>query len=333
MRIIEEYINSPMFSSLIFDEYFGGMKIAVADIETTGLSPKSSAVILGGVIFADGAGRKAVQFFGDTVDDEKELLLRYTDLLKRADVIVTYNGQRFDIPFIMTRMKRHGLDTSGFERLYSLDMYKVLKKHSHLPEILPNMRQKTVEVFLGDSDSRTDEIDGAQSVELYYEYIKSSGARREELLDKILLHNRDDIVRLSDMMRILKTLDMHEIIYSMGMPLSVGDMNIHINKMKIVRNKLSAEGQVMGETAGYTHFSDGCRLEVSQKGGILKLEIDCETIDGYTVADLRFLGADDPHLQKLGGYESGYLILKDGKEPRCHEINILVKTLLQNFLS
>lgn len=333
MRIIEEYISGPMFSSPIFDEYFGGMNIVVADIETTGLSPKSAAVILGGAVFAENGARKAIQFFGDTIDDEKELLERYTALLERADVIVTYNGQRFDIPFLLNRMKRHGLDTFGMERLYSLDIYRVLRYHSHLPEILPNMKQKTVEIFLGDSDSRTDEIDGAQSVELYYEYVNSSGAKRGQLLDSILLHNRDDIVRLSDMMRILRTLDIHEIMYSSGFPLAAGESIIHTEKIKMLKGRMSVQGQVMGDTADYTCFSDGFVLSVSGKDGKLKLDIECENVDDYTVSDLRILGMDDEGLQKLGGYESGYLILREGKEARCHEINMLVKTLLQKCLS
>lgn len=332
MRIIEEYIKGPFYSSPIFDEYFGGLDIVVADIETTGLSPKSSAVILGGAVYSDGGDRKAVQFFGDTLDDEAELLQRYVQLLSRADVIVTYNGQRFDIPFLMQRMKKHKLDTSPLERLYSVDMYRVLKYHSHIPEILPNMKQKTVEIFLGDSESRTDEIDGAQSVELYKEYMRSTGTRKGEILDYILLHNRDDIVRLSDMMRIIKTLDLHEIMYSSGFPMTIGETDIHIEKIKIAKGKLTAEGSVKGESVGYTCFGDNSTLEIDERDGTLKFEVMCDEINEHTVADLRLLNADVQSLQELGGYESGYLIIKSGKDVRYHEVNLLIRTVLYNML-
>lgn len=332
MRIIEEYIGGSFYSSPIFDEYFGGLDIVVADIETTGLSPKSSAVVLGGAVFEEDSGRKAVQFFGDTIDDEAELLQRYVKLLSRADVIVTYNGQRFDIPFLMHRMKKHGIDTAPLEKLYSVDMYRILKYHSHLPEILPNMKQKTIEVFLGDSESRTDEIDGAQSVKLYREYVRSTGARRGEILDYILLHNRDDIVRLSDMMRIIKTLDLHEIMYSSGFPMTIAENDIHIEKIKIANGKLTAEGSVKGRTSGYTCFNDNVTLEIGRNDGSLKLEIFCDEVSGHTVADLRLIGADVQPLCSLGGYESGYLILKSGKGVRHHEVNLLVRTVLYNML-
>lgn len=332
MRIIEEYIGGSFYSSPIFDEYFGGLDIVVADIETTGLSPKNSVVILGGAVFRDGNGRKAVQFFGDTPDDEEELLQRYVQLLSRADVIVTYNGQRFDIPFLLHRMKKHGIDTLQLEKLYSVDMYRILKYHSHLPEILPDMKQKTIEVFLGDSESRTDEIDGAQSVKLYWEYVHSTGARRGEILDYILLHNRDDIVRLSDMMRIIKTLDLHEIMYSSGFPMTVGESDIYIEKIKIAKGKLTAEGSVKGRTSGYTCFNDNVTLEIGRNDGALKLEILCDEISDHIVADLRLIGADVQPLCSLGGYESGYLILKNGKDVKHHEANLLVKTVLYNML-
>ena len=75
-----------------------------------------------------------------------------------------------------------------------------------------------MEVYLGDAADRKDKIDGAKSVELYYEYGRSSGGERESLRNVILLHNRDDIVRLADMMRILRTLNLHEILYAEGFP-------------------------------------------------------------------------------------------------------------------
>lgn len=333
MKIIEENIEGGFFTSPIFEEYFGGMNIVAADIETTGLSPKSSAVILGGAVISEKHDRKAVQFFCDTTDNEAELLQRYVSMLTENDIIVTYNGNRFDIPFLIHRMHHYNLDTTGLERLYSVDMYRILKYHSHLPEILPNMKQKTVEAFLGDAESRTDEIDGAKSVELYFEYMRSSGSQRSQLLNKILLHNRDDIVRLSDMMRIIRTLDLHEIMYSSGFPMYIGELYIHIEKIKISHCRVTAEGSVMGDVCEYTEFSESFSLKVSEKHRKLKLEIQCEDVHDFTVADLRNLDIDIQPLKELGGYESGYLILKDGSSIRYHEVNQLVRMMLCKMLS
>ena len=100
VHVIEEKLRGPLFDSPIFSEYFSGMRLTVADIETTGLSPVRSAVILGGAVVGDRGDRKAVQYFADTVRDERELLTRYAELLSETDVAVTFNGQKFDLPFL-----------------------------------------------------------------------------------------------------------------------------------------------------------------------------------------------------------------------------------------
>lgn len=332
MRIIEENIDGSMFDSVIFSEYFGGMRIAVADIETTGLSPANSGIILGGVVFPDGDNRRAVQYFGDTISDEAELLERYVGALSSADVIVTYNGDRFDLPFIRRRMESLRMDTGRLDGLFSVDMYRILKKYSHLPKLLPNMKQKTVESFLGDSSERTDEIDGAKSVELYYEYIKSEGERKEQILSDILLHNRDDIVRLSDMIRIVKILDLHEIMYSIGFPVAFSEVNIHIKNIKIYHNIIKVNAIVAGDTGDHAGFGNGYKIRISAAERSVELEIECQDIRGVTVVDLVSMEMDTPELQELGGYESGYLIIKEGKAVRHREANRIIKAVIQKAL-
>lgn len=329
MRIIEENVDGEMFDSVIFSEYFGGMIIAVADIETTGLSPANSGIILGGVVLPDGDNRRAVQYFGDTISDEAELLENYIGALSAADVVVTYNGDRFDLPFIRRRMESLGMDTYVLDGLFSIDMYRILKKYSHLPKLLPNMKQKTVELFLGDSIERTDEIDGAKSVELYYEYIKSEGGRKEEILEDILLHNRDDIVRLSDMMRIVKILDLHEIMYSIGFPVAFSEMNIHVKDIKIYHNIIKVNGIVAGDAADYAGFGNGYKIKVSAADRSVDMEIECRNIKGVIVVDLVSMNMDMSELRELGGYESGYLIIKEGKAVRHREANRIIKAVMQ----
>jgi len=306
--------------------------VVVADIETTGLSPKTSAVILGGALVSDGHKRLAVQFFADNVDDEPELLRRYVSFLCSNDVIVTYNGASFDIAFLVKRMKHHGMDAEAIESLYSLDMYRILKKHSHLPEILPDMRQKTVELYLGDADSRTDEISGAQSVELYWEYTVSRGQRRAELMDLILLHNRDDIVRLSDMLRIFKILDMHCIMFDSGFQIIHNNLRIRMEKHKMKKNHIELEGRVSGLDSDFKQFGQGYVLEAQAKSGKLKLEVEYENVEGFAVVDLSQLGLEDEEIRSLGGYESGYLILKDINDIRYREINTFAKKLITSLL-
>ena len=52
------------------------------------------------------------------------------------------------------------------------------------------------------------------------------------------------------------------------------------------------------------------------------------------MADVREAGADVPELEELGGFESGYLILRDsGGNVQYHEANRLVRTMLKKLAS
>ena len=70
---------------------------------------------------------------GDTLEvDNREAMLREAwRLLDAADVVVHYNGDRFDIPWLYGEFAKEGLTPpSPFK---SLDLYKVAKKNFRLP--------------------------------------------------------------------------------------------------------------------------------------------------------------------------------------------------------
>ncbi|MGI6205741.1 MAG: ribonuclease H-like domain-containing protein [Anaerovoracaceae bacterium] len=331
MRITEEKIRDTLYDSSIFKEYFGDGGTACADIETTGLSPKKCAVILGGVTVPSGEGtRLALQYFADKPSEEPELLDRYCGMLSQYDTVVTYNGDSFDLPFLKKRMKAAGIRTDVLDHIYSLDMYKVLRRYSGLPELLPDMKQKTVENFMGGGDLRRDEISGGDSVRQYFEYVRSSGARRGQLLDNILLHNRDDIVQLTGITSILHKLDLHEIMYKEGFPVKAGVAKFAVKKIKLGKDGLTAEGRVSGKLPPFSYYRDNVQSEASENKFFLKFET--EEVGGYEVTDVRKAGTDVPGLQELGGYESGYLILSDPDgSVQYHEANRLVSTMLKKL--
>ncbi len=373
---IEEKINGGMYDSVIFSEYFGGMKIVAADIETTGFSYKKSSVILTGFVYqdmprrnakstgragdagseesarhaeavesvpdagraGDGESRRCIlQFFADSPDDERELLENTIDFLADFDVIITFNGRAFDIPFLKKRAEFYGIDTLPLDRMYSFDMMRVLKYHSHLPEILPNMKQKTVEMYLGDSDLRKDTIDGEASVKLYFSYVDtpaSMSKKRENIRDFILLHNRDDIVRLSEMMRILRMLDLHEIMNSEGFAIKLDEnQTAVIRKIKIKSASLSIEGDIFGGSPDAAHYlTDYYDLTKVRDSSEFTANVSCERIEKALVADLCALDVDEDPLRLTCEYESGYLILSNEDVTNYREINMLVSALVRKLL-
>lgn len=83
---------------------------AFLDIETTGLSPSSSIVTLVGIHDRDGFHPFV---HGQNLEDLREAVERY-------DLIVTYNGASFDLPFIEHHMGRMFAHTPHIDIMYPL---------------------------------------------------------------------------------------------------------------------------------------------------------------------------------------------------------------------
>ena len=90
---------------------------AFLDIETTGLSPDSSRLTMVGILDTVG--------FHAFVRDEN--LDELPDALESYDLVVTYNGASFDLPYL-----RHSLGTRKYDRLFErkahLDLRSCLRR-------------------------------------------------------------------------------------------------------------------------------------------------------------------------------------------------------------
>ena len=72
---------------------------AYLDIETTGLSPGYSKITVVGIHLCNGDDTKFIQLVGKDITPNSVL-----EALQEVDVIYTYNGSRFDLPFIFHRL-------------------------------------------------------------------------------------------------------------------------------------------------------------------------------------------------------------------------------------
>lgn len=145
--------------------------VAYVDIETTGLSASSSCITVVGIY--DGKDAKTY-VKGIDLDDIVEELQKY-------ELLVSFNGARFDLPFI-----QHEFPEIDFNQLHVDLMYP-------LRRIGLSGGLKAIEKKLG--IQRTDDtvdITGFDAVRLWHEYERGS----EEALDLLLEYNREDIVNL-----------------------------------------------------------------------------------------------------------------------------------------
>lgn len=173
------------------------------DIETTGFSGDTSQLYLIGCTYHDGFGWRLIQWFADTRESEKELLTAFFTFMERFKVLVHFNGDGFDIPYLLKCCRRLGLPYT-FDRMESLDIYKKIKPYRKLLG-LENMKQKSIEQFLG--VDREDKYNGGQLIEVYREYLSS---QTSFLYDLLILHNEDDLKGMPSILPILNYADMME---------------------------------------------------------------------------------------------------------------------------
>ncbi len=149
---------------------------AYLDIETTGLSRHNADLTVIGIVLEKLRKTKVVQLFENDLCEQRLLIV-----LDGIDEIYTYNGSRFDLPFIQAKL---GVDL------------KACFKHTDLMyDCWRNSLKgglKAVERQL-DIVRHLKEVDGHVAVKLWYDYINNSN---KHALITLLEYNREDILNL-----------------------------------------------------------------------------------------------------------------------------------------
>jgi hypothetical protein len=294
---------------------------------------------MGALLTVVDGGVRVRQFFADDEGQEEELLARYMEILSEVDVLVSYNGNGFDFPYLKHRLKRYHFDAS-FSGVLSLDMYVVLNKFSNFREIIPNLKQKTVEEYLGLRDSRDDMIDGGQSVELYFRYLMN---KSDELRDTMLLHNRDDVLQLARILWVFDNLDIHRISANIGFPVVVEDRKVLVTGIKIKTRRLDIIGKYKGITGRYNIFRDDSTVSLEPKSernllepesdyGAINISVPLRYEDKVTYILKEDLEGEALFFFGESWEEFEYMILKNDGVPDYKVINEFIKALLKDIL-
>ncbi len=154
---------------------------AYLDIETTGLSPNGSDLTVIGVLVDRGGVDEQYQLYNESLNGPE--LQRILDGVK---VIYTYNGKRFDLPFIHAKLN---VDVSGMCRHEDL-MFDCQRRNLY-------GGLKKVERML-DIGREVEGVDGLEAVRLWYRYVESAD---EEALSTLLEYNMEDVVNLKILRR------------------------------------------------------------------------------------------------------------------------------------
>lgn len=173
------------------------------DIETTGFSPASSSLYLIGMLSFEDGHWNLTQLFAEALSDEQKLLEAFFHVLTKKKLLIHFNGDMFDIPYITKCAAQYGISAP----FYSIDSFDIYKKIKPLKSLLglPSLKQKSVEQFL--CLTRRDPFDGGQLIPVYQEYLRT---RDERGYYALLLHNEEDVLQMPKLLSILSYYDILE---------------------------------------------------------------------------------------------------------------------------
>ncbi|HTZ61749.1 MAG TPA: ribonuclease H-like domain-containing protein [Thermoplasmata archaeon] len=155
-------------------------RTAFLDIETTGLSPYAGIVT---VVTVHGGGATRTFVAGDNLEELPAYVGRFP-------ILVTFNGSRFDVPFLEACFP-------GFvPPPVHIDLRFLLYRLGHAGGL------KRIEERLGIGDrTGVEGVSGLDAVRLWQEYRRGSAAA----LDRLVRYNRADTVNLEPLLELAET--------------------------------------------------------------------------------------------------------------------------------
>lgn len=174
-----------------FSENFSLLDLLFFDIETTGLSPKTSHVYLIGLIQynPDASCFEMTQYLAESEEPSEEIqvLESFCRVALTKNCLVHFNGSSFDLPFLKHRCKALHL-TESLSQLSSLDLYRELLSMPAFFRQMPDHKQKSFELLIG--YPREDQLSGKEMITAFQEYAKTKDS---STLNLLFLHNEDDL--------------------------------------------------------------------------------------------------------------------------------------------
>lgn len=285
IKLDNETLNT--LGSKQFKRFFESDKISVFDIETTGLYPKHDKIILIGFVhlFPSTDNAELVQFFAESHEEEKDILFEATREITDSDMLITYNGRSFDVPFLSARCEKYEIPSRN---IFNLDLYQLVRNYSTLKNVMGSLSQKSMEVFMQIDHHRADEISGGESVNLYNEYTAndSTSFRSEALLNKILLHNKDDVLQLTRLISLLKYLDLDVAAQKIGFTTK----DLLIEEYSVSSTLFKINGLQRNDLIDYISFPNmefSAKIEFNAQNGSWQAEYPVYTRKEGKFVDLR----------------------------------------------
>ncbi|MDD2201643.1 MAG: ribonuclease H-like domain-containing protein [Firmicutes bacterium] len=169
-------------------------EVVFLDIETTGLSSTSTLFMVGMIIPSE-QGLILHQLFARDYEEEPAVLEETLVRLNGVRAVVTYNGKRFDMPFIRRRLAYYGRDDDPQTSV--IDLCPPARRRFSFA--LPNCRLSTIQTMVLDCP-RDGDIPGFLIPDLYNHWVRTGDA---DTILPVLDHNELDLIAMVDLLPLL----------------------------------------------------------------------------------------------------------------------------------
>ena len=171
-------------------------KILFFDLETTGLSWRTSHLVLIGWICLESGRWKLTQIFLESPLEERQAICEFLSRILDDSLLIHYNGSTFDIPYLSGKCSLYQIHPV-LEKARNLDLYQKLRPLRRLFG-LSSMKQRDLEPLTG--FFRQDHLTGKEVLSCYQKYILSG---EESLCQDLFKHNREDLTGLTRLLSLL----------------------------------------------------------------------------------------------------------------------------------
>ena len=201
MHIVTNKIRHTL-DTLPSSTYLLNRDFLLFDIETTGFSREYAIIYMIGCIYKKDNHYEYCNLFAESPSEEHELIYHFFTMLKDFNCIVHFNGNGFDIPFLLARAEKYRIKEQ-ISHMESIDIYDLLRP---LRKCLafPDLKLDTIQNQLG--YFRKDTCTGGDLIQVYQNYANRPYKPYYNLL---LLHNKEDV---EGMIHLLPLIDIFELI-------------------------------------------------------------------------------------------------------------------------
>lgn len=164
-------------------------RVLYLDIETTGLWGRPLFLI--GAMAFDGKDFVLRQYFARNYAEERCVLAGFADSLPAAQMLVTFNGRAFDVPYVCDRATVNRLAIPWPE--HHLDLLPESRRR--WARFLPNCKLGTLEEWIL-GRRRVDDISGAEIPAVYHEFVHTADAAK---IRHVIHHNALDMLTMAEL--------------------------------------------------------------------------------------------------------------------------------------